>query len=281
VIGAALLAVLATTPWVKLDDDARAKQAQELQKLPLSERLADVAEGFLGTPYVLSPLGEGEGHDPDPVIRWDALDCVTLVEETMALALAPTRDQLLPTLNQIRYSGAPAWETRNHITEAQWLPHLVETGYLKDVAKQWGGADTRVLKKVLNDETWKAKMAQGLALPESARPRGEYALNVIPPELAVEKLARAPSGLVLVIVRSDRPWLVTRVSHVAMLLQTRKGPTLRHASRSSRKVVDEPLGSFIKRNLDYGKWTIEGLAVYEVQTPPSLAAAATQKAPAQ
>lgn len=278
---AVLLAVLATTPWVKLDDEARARQAAELQKLPLSERLADVAEGFLGTPYVLSPLGEGEGHDPDPTIRWDALDCVTLVEETMALALAPGKDRLLPTLNQIRYSGAPAWETRNHITEAQWLPHLVEAGYLKDVARQWGGGDTRVLKKVFTDETWKAKSAQGLALPEAARPHGEFTLNVIPPALAVEKLAQAPSGLVLVIVRADRPWLVTRVSHVAMLLQTRKGPTLRHASRSSRKVVDEPLGSYLKRNLDYGKWTIEGLAVYEVQTPPSLAAAPAPKAAPQ
>lgn len=271
---AVLLAVLATTPWVKLDDDARAKQAQELKRLPLSDRLASVAEGFLGTPYVLSPLGEGAGHDPDPLIRYDALDCVTLVEETMALALAPGRDQLLPTLNQIRYSGAPAWETRNHITEAQWLPHLVEAGYLKDVARRWGGDDTRVLKKVFTDQTWKTKMAQGLALPESARPRGEFSLDVLPPSVAVEKLSRAPSGLVLVVVRSDRPWLVTRVSHVAMLLQTRKGPMLRHASRTSKKVVDESLAGYLKRNLDYGQWTIEGLAVYEVQTPPSLAAAA-------
>jgi hypothetical protein len=42
---------------------------------------------------------------------------------------------------------------------------------------------------------------------------------------------------------------------------------LRHASRSFKKVVDEPLSRYLGRNLDFGAWTIEGLAVYEPRLP--------------
>jgi hypothetical protein len=71
-----------------------------------------------------------------------------------------------------------------------------------------------------------------------------------------------------VVVRADRPWLVTRISHVALLVQTPKGPMLRHASRSFKKVVDEPVARYLGRNLDFGLWTIEGLALYEPLLKP-------------
>jgi hypothetical protein len=40
---------------------------------------------------------------------------------------------------------------------------------------------------------------------------------------------------------------------------------LRHASRSAKKVVDEPIENYIRRNLAYASWTIEGIAVYGLQ----------------
>jgi hypothetical protein len=53
-----------------------------------------------------------------------------------------------------------------------------------------------------------------------------------------------------------------------VLLQSPRGPLLRHASRSFKKVVDESLDRYLSRNLDFGQWTIEGLALFE----PRLAA---------
>jgi hypothetical protein len=75
--------------------------------------------------------------------------------------------------------------------------------------------------------------------------------------------------LILVVVRADKPSLVTRVSHVGVLVQSPKGPVLRHASRSFKKVIDEPLAHYLSRNLDFAAWTIEGLAVFEPLEAPA------------
>lgn len=259
--------VLAATPWSSLSDAQRGEAMAKLKPLPMPERVARASDGFLGTAYALSPLGEGAGKDPDPLVRWDAVDCVTMVEQSMALALAPDDAAVVPTLNQVRYGAAPSYEARNHVMEAQWLPENVRKGYLKDVTRLYGGPATRTATKTITDATWQEKSGRSLGLPEEAQPRGSFPLDLIPAERAVQALAKAPSGLVLVVARADRPWLVTRISHVGILVQTDKGPMLRHASRSFKRVVDEPLGHYLSRNLDYGKWTIEGLAVFEPSAP--------------
>jgi hypothetical protein len=249
----------------------RADAMAHLKTLPtLRERLVEATQGFVGSPYVLSPLGEGAGHDADPLIRWDAVDCVTMIEQSIALSTAEP-DTLVEALNALRYDGAPSWENRLHIMESQWLPENVKRGLLKDVTAEWGGKKTRRVKKVISAATWKEKSGVGLALPESKREVGTYEFDIVPSEVAAEALKKAPTGLVVVVVRADRPHVITRVSHVGLLVQTPKGPMLRHASRSFKKVVDEPLSRYLTRNLDFAQWTIEGLALYEplLVTPPS------------
>jgi hypothetical protein len=251
-----------------MGEPQRADAMAHLKTLPtLRERLLEATEGFVGSPYVLSPLGEGGGHDPDPLIRWDAVDCVTMIEESIALSTSEPAT-LVERLSALRYDGPPAWENRLHIMEAQWLPVNLKRGLLRDVTAQWGGEKTRRVKKVLSAATWKEKSAVELALPEAKQPRGTFELDIVPAEVAAEALKKAPAGLLVVVVRADRPRLVTRVSHVGVLVQTAKGPMLRHASRSFKKVVDEPLSRYLTRNLDFGQWTIEGLALYEPLLSP-------------
>lgn len=267
VVVAALLAAGPPT-WVSLDDAGMAERERTLAAEPLPQRLVDASAGFLGTRYAVSPLGEGEGKDPDPLVRFDAVDCQTMVETVLALSLTPSPEALVPLLSRIRYDGSPAWAHRRHVFEAQWLPQNVAQGLVRDVTRQYGGEATRTVKKKLDARTWKEKSAKALDLPKEARPLGEFSLDLVPADDAVEKLAHAPSGLVVVVVRADRPWLVTRVSHVGFLVQGPDGPLLRHASRSFGKVVDEPLAHYLERNLDYGSWTVEGLALYEVVGAP-------------
>jgi hypothetical protein len=251
-----------------MDEPQRADAMAHLKTLPtLRERLLEATEGFVGTPYVGSPLGEGTGQDPDPLLRWDAVDCVTMIEQSIALSTSEPAT-LVETLTALRYDGAPSWENRLHVMEAQWLPRNLERGVLRNVTAQWGGDKTRRVKKVLTAATWKEKSGAGLALPESKQPRGTFELDVIPSAFAAEALRKAPAGLLVVVVRADRPSLVTRVSHVGVLVQTAKGPMLRHASRSFKKVVDEPVSRYLTRNLDFGQWTIEGLALYEPMLQP-------------
>jgi hypothetical protein len=123
------------------------------------------------------------------------------------------------------------------------------------------------VSKKLTAATWKEKSARGLALDEASQPKGEFFLDIIPAAKAAAALAHAPSGLLVVVVRADRPSLVTRVSHVGVLVQGPNGPVLRHASRSFKRVVDEPLERYLGRNLDFATWTIEGLALYEPLAP--------------
>lgn len=263
-----LLLALAATPWSSLDDAHRASAMHTLQALPtLRERLLAATDGFLGTPYVLSPLGEGEGRDPDPLIRFDAVDCVTMIEESLALSTA-TPETLVESLTKLRYAGDKQWANRLHIMESQWLPENVRRGLLRDVTREYGGADTKRVVKQLTAATWNEKSGKGLALPEDKHTIGRYAFDLIPAEVAAEKLKHAPAGLLVVVFRADRPWVVTRVSHVGVLVQSDKGPMLRHASRSFKKVVDEPLKRYLTRNLDFGSWTIDGLALFEPTLPP-------------
>lgn len=259
-----VVALLAAAPtWAALDEAGREAAIAALKDEPMPGRVARAAEGFLGTRYQVSPLGEGTGRDFDPLVRFDAVDCLTLVEQALALSVTPTAGGLIGLLNQLRYSGEPSWDTRNHVMEAQWLPANQARGLVRDVTRQWGGAATLRVTKRLTAATWRAQAKRGLELPEAAQPRGEFALEIIPAAKAVATLAKAPTGLVVVVVRGDRAGVVTRVSHVALLVQGPKGPMLRHASRSYRRVVDEPLARYLARNLDFASWTIEGFALYE------------------
>jgi hypothetical protein len=246
---------------------AQAEAIAALKREPWPQRLAAAAGGFLGARYLVSPLGEGEGPDPDPLLRFDAFDCLTLVEASLALGLAPDEASLLPTLSGIRYQGSPAWNHRLHVMESQWLPAQLASGRLIDVTRVYGGDATRRVVKVITARTWQAPLGRSLHLEPADQTVGRYPLELIPAARAVQALAGAPSGLVVVVVRADSASLVTRITHTAVLLRTPAGPALRHASKRKGRVVDEPLADFLRRSLAFGAWTVEGLAVYEPRGP--------------
>ena len=228
-----------------------------------------VSAKFLGTAYLASPLGEGKGKDPDPLFRPDAVDCLTFVEQAIAIHLAPAEKDVVPLLTRLRYEGEAAdFEQRNHVMEAQWLPSNLKKGFLKDITRAIGGEQTVQVKKRLDDAAWKSKTGAGLGLAAQSQKHGDYAWDMIPAAIALEKLQKAPTGSVVVVVRADRPNMVTRISHLGFLIHKKNGPYLRHASRSFGKVVEEPLANYLGRNLNYAKWTVEGLSLYAVQPPP-------------
>ncbi|MBS1150690.1 MAG: ribose-5-phosphate isomerase [Myxococcaceae bacterium] len=236
---------------------------------PLSDRLEAVSARFLGTPYVVSPLGEGAGKDPDPLVRYDAVDCLTFVEQAIALSLAPSADGVVPLLTRIRYEGdRPDFEQRNHVMEAQWVPSNLKKGFLKDLTRTVGGERTVRVKKSLDDVAWGSKSGASLGLSREGQRRGDFEWDLIPAALAQQALSAAPNGTVVVVVRADRPKMVTRISHIGFLIHKKSGMFLRHASRSFGKVVDEPLANYLGRNLAYAKWTVEGVSLYGVQPAP-------------
>ena len=233
-------------------------------------RIELVSAPFVGTPYGISPLGEGEGVDPDPRLRWDLVDCLTFVETSLALSLAPSADRLLPVLDDIRYATLPPqFDRRNHFVEAQWIPNNVAKGYLRSIVRDIAGPETVVATTEFSVKRWHERADSGeLQLADDVVPTGSFSLDVLPLQLAAAHPDRIPTGTLLFVVRKDFWRDPTRVSHVGFVLEKNGRKGLRHASkRPFERVVDEPLAAFFERNSHYDKRPVVGFALYEIRAP--------------
>lgn len=254
------------------DADRGALLARAATATSLPERLEAFSAPFLGTRYANSPLGEGEGTDPDPRLRWDAVDCLTFVETAIALAAADQPGDVLAVLDDLRYvAGPPTFLNRNHFVEAQWVPNNVLKGYLRDLSREVAGDRATVAEKLYSPEAWTARKKLGdMPLRRDEIPRGRFALPMVPLAVAIERLQSIPAGTLLFVIRRDSFSQPTRVTHVGLVLVRAGRRFLRHASKTPfDRVVDEPLDHFFARNSRYAKWPVEGVALYEVARPLS------------
>jgi hypothetical protein len=126
--------------------DAALAEARKITTV--QERLTAVTAPLLGTPYVLGNLGEGpeaDGRDTDPRFNLRAMDCTTFVEHALAFAGSSSQAEAQRRLDHIRYvHGKVGYGTRRHWPEAQWVPGLVEEGYLRDVTRDVAGKKAAV-----------------------------------------------------------------------------------------------------------------------------------------
>lgn len=259
--------------------DARSFEAPTLQTLEsrladdehaadANARLVEVTDPLVGAPYVLNPLGEGDGPDPDPRLRLDAFDCTTFVETGLAMSLSTSGDEVLPTLDRIRYRQAtPNFNNRRHFPSAQWLPDLIAMGVLEDVTRQVAGPQAKVAKKKLDLALWDKRRKKILTdLDRDAVPLGSHSIDVWPIALAKKGYKRIPPGTVLSVVRADKKRVPVRVSHQGLVIKKDGKLYLRHAARKVYgRVVDEPLSWFLARNAKYRKWPVTGVHLAQVR----------------
>lgn len=252
-------------------------------------RVAKTAARFLGVPYKLGPLGEGPGgeYDRGPLMNVKEFDCTTFVEHVMAFALSADAGGVSATLQKIRYkNGVVGYETRNHFTEADWVPNNVAAGFLRDVTREIGGAKTMTASKTVRKAAWYAqKKASDLrgfdgdtAEDREARAKRWRALGAgfadqtvsldyLPAADLPELLASIPSGTVANVVREPRDDKETMISHQLFIVDGPAGKLVRHAA-SKKEVLDVPA-------LDYFKvyagsdWKFLGLNLNEVVLPGS------------
>lgn len=107
----------------------------------VTRRVVRLARQHVGQPYRLGVLGEGgrEPFDPDPLYCLSASDCVTFVEQVLAMALSASFEEFVETLQRIRYrEGRVGFLTRNHFTEADW--NVNNAWLLEDVTRRLGGS---------------------------------------------------------------------------------------------------------------------------------------------
>ena len=241
----------------------------------LAERLERLSAAFVGAPYLDSPLGEDAGVDADPRMRLDAVDCLTLVEQAIALSFASGElGRAFTLLQALRYSGSQyRFEERLHLMMSQWIPTQARRGIVRDITRQVGGSAVRLASAHLDAARFSARrIAKDLALPASALPSGDFSLPVIPLERLAEVQDKIPPATILSLVRKDRPWAPDLVTHVGLLFpagvpEKRGAPILRHASRLAKRVIDQPLPQFIARVEETSVWPVDGVNLLEIREP--------------
>ena len=264
-----LLAAIATAALVAAhppsDAELEAAIAQAQRSPAFADRIEQISRLFLGVPYGAFPLGEGEGVEPQPRWRADQVDCQTYVETVLALANARSLPEAKALLDDLRYRAPPlTFSSRNHFTEAQWVPANEGKGYLEEETTRLD-PHAPVARLVLHRAQW-SKVAALARLVPAQIPEGAFAIHYLPLAEARRLAPRIAPGSVLLVVRAKDPERVVRVSHMALVVKTPAGLVVRHASFGAEKqVIEEKASDFLDRQATYKKWPVIGIALLQAR----------------
>ena len=240
------------------------------RSLTTSERIDTVSEALLGAQYARDPLGEGVAPDTDPLVRYDAFDCLTYVEEVMALSLSSVPEEANDIRVALRYGKkAPSYTSRHHFMSLQWLPVNLQQGYLTDIGARFG--ITTPLNKDVDDRIWTTWNGRArFHHTDEELPRGPMSLNVLPLATAKERAKDIPTGTLVLTVREDWWWRPIWVSHIGFVIQTPDGPRVRHATTLGEDGVREHGFSWYLDHIEqYKNPPVLGVALYEAHRPAS------------
>ena len=230
----------------------------------LARRLDIATRPFLGKLYIIDAAGEGDHDDPDPPSRYDVFDCLTFVEEALAMAMAPDPLYAPSIRDQLRYRGAPSYQNRRHFMEAQWLPDAAAAGLITDLTVALGA--THWQKKELSTQLWSGwgkRRSVFFRLPDELLPSGIWSLPYLDLEQAAQVIPRLPEGALLLTVRNEQRWVPTDISHVGLVVRGKDGqPWMRHASRMGQQVVREDRLSWYVQNLHSYRRPVAGISVW-------------------
>ena len=244
-----------------LTPDEVIERARAARALPLPERLEAITEPWVGLPYLLGGLGEAGGPDPDPVTRYDSFDCLTFIEEAVALAISPMPERAHEVRMALRYRDGGPWtyENRRHFMLSEWIPGTVADGWMVDITPTLTGAEPRT--KTVTGATWAGWSRRHLFadLSPERLPVGTLDFHVLPIEVAADALDEIPPGAVVFTVRALWDHLPIAISHVGLSISEGR---MRHASAMGDKVVrDDDLGWYVRHVQTYSNWPTEGLIV--------------------
>jgi hypothetical protein len=235
---------------------------REVVARPVGERMEAASPPLLGKRYVNEANGEGAGIDADPPARYDAFDCLTFVEEVIALALAGDPLHAPAVRNALRWDGAPHYENRRHFMEASWVPASVAGGLLEDITGHVGRP--RTLRKDVSQDTWRRWGRRALfQLPDVRLPVGTYTLRYLDLQEAVASASRIPSGSVVITLRQPRDWVPIVTTHISLVVSDGTRTVMRHATRmGAQEVRDDSVEWYLRHLSTYVNWRVLGIAVY-------------------
>ena len=210
-----------------------------------------MAETFLGVPYVAQTL---EGNATEQLVcRFDALDCTTLVDVSVALALAKkealTYGQFLKKMTQLRYAGGTidGYPSRQHYF-LSWRNQGRSSGLLEDVTKALGGI---LYPKEINFMSAHADLYKGIDSEEvlnkikvnEQRVNAEQYFYI--PKADVQKIeAKLQDGDIIGITSTI---VGLDCNHQGIVKMQKGRAYLVHASTTAKKVIvsPEPLADYL------------------------------------
>ncbi len=233
-------------------------QRLHAQHSAFAARLDAVARASEGTPYADGPLGEGPSgeFDKDPLMDLTRVDCVTYVEQCIALAASTTYRDAWHMLQRIRYRGGNiGFATRNHFTVADWLAN---NPWCADRTPELG-APAQTLTRTISRKDF-FRRVQAPALGQDV-PDEDVTVRYIATGDAAKALDKLPApGLIVFIGNID--WLFAL--HTGLFLRDEDGAgALYHASSSAGKVVRTDLAAYLARHAE----RYRGFLACEIRTP--------------
>lgn len=226
------------------------------RSLPPADQMVETARFFLGRPYVAATLE----HIPEGlVVNLRELDCMTLVETTLALTRSLVDHSFALFCEQLQQSRYRTGEItdytdRLHYT-TDWIYENEQKGILKDVTREIGGKPLALAlsfmsthpdsyKQLSNNPAFVAKMADK-EKQISARPH-----YYIPTSEINAHAAGIQNGDIVCFVTTVGG---LDISHVGIICREAGKLTFIHAATSQKQVIvnPEPLQEYvqgIKRN---------------------------------
>jgi hypothetical protein len=243
----------------------------KLSQSDLVARFVEASRLLLGVPYVNGPLGEGDVGGPDPEPRYDLTraDCVTFLEESLALALtAPRSDRsYVPILDAIRYhDGKVGFASRNHYMVLDWIPS--NSWLLEDVTDDVvSDGHTRKIEKAIDRAAFLRD--HGVEPRPGIDKLEKVEIEMIPIDDVRAAEAGLHSGdLVMWVAKKEG----IDIAHTGMVVRAKDGSLIhRHGSSKAGVSLDEPFFDYATRV----STVFEGIMVLRLKPkaePPGLAA---------
>jgi hypothetical protein len=238
--------------------------ARRVHDQPIGVRMAAISEPLMGRRYLNDAAGEGVPPDIDPPARYDAFDCLTFVEEVLALAMAGDPVSAPAIRRELRYAnGAPVtYSNRNHFMLEEWIPHNIENGLLEDITADLG--ETHLVEKLVTPKTWSWWKKRSLfKVPDARLPTGTFRLQVMSPGAAAEAVDQIPDGALILTVRQSRDYVPIVVTHLGFKVPSATIPLMRHATRmgTEPRVRNDKLVWYLEHVRWYHRWPVEGITV--------------------
>lgn len=221
------------------------EQIAPFKTATLETVLEQTARFFLGTPYMASTLDK---HTEEQlVVNLHGLDCVTFVENVLALSVATytgnlSEDFFVNKLTHIRYRNnqVQGYASRIHYT-SDWMFENERKGLLKNISKDLSGVkETKRIhfmsshrsayKQLANDDAMLSKIAQ---IEQAIHDRGGF--YYLPKEQIAQQAQNIPHMAVIGFVTSIEGLDTT---HIGFAYQQQDGKlTFIHASTAKMEVV--------------------------------------------